>query len=197
MGHGQAGVVGVPQVWVGLEGGCSMAVVAAWVFMGIHPLVAVGTATPRRWAITAMPKAAAAGRGPVRAARAVPSLVLGLWFSFRIRGRCEVHLLLRVALAAVLVLSSCSVGFAGGVVPVQVGGPWGVGLLLGFRPGEFRASGGVVSGQLHALVVVDGLATDNRELGLVVELLIGDRRQAGTKFVAEDASQEPRARFPR
>ena len=60
VGQGHAGVVGVPRV--GLEGGCSMAVVAAGVFTGVHPLVAVGTATPRRWAITAMPRAAAAGR---------------------------------------------------------------------------------------------------------------------------------------
>ena len=75
--HGHAGVVGVPRVRVGLEGGCSMAVMAAWVFTGVQPLVAVGTATPRRQAITAMPRAAAAGRGPVRAARAVPPLVLG------------------------------------------------------------------------------------------------------------------------
>ena len=78
MGHGHTGVVGVPRVWVGLEGGCSMVVVAAEVCAGVHPLIAVGTATPRRWAITAMSSAAAAGRGPVRAARAVPSRVLGL-----------------------------------------------------------------------------------------------------------------------
>ena len=82
MGQGHGGAVGVPRVWVGLEGGCSMVVVAAGMCTGVHPLIAVGTAMPRRWAITAMSRAAAAGRGPVRAARAVPSLVLGFWFSF-------------------------------------------------------------------------------------------------------------------
>ena len=175
VGQGHAGVVGVPRVWVGLERGCSMVVVAARVCAGVHPLIPVGTATPRRWAITAMSRAAAAGRGPVRAARAVPSLVLGLWFSFRLRGRREVHLLLRVTLAAVLLSSSSSMGFAGGVVSVPVGGPWGVGLLLGFCPGDSPASGGVLSGQLHALVVIGGL-DDNRKLGLVVELLVRDGR---------------------
>ena len=74
------GVVLVPRVRVRQEGGCSVAIMAAWVLMGVQPLVAVGTATPRRRAIVPIPRAAAAGRGPVRAARAVSPLVLGLWF---------------------------------------------------------------------------------------------------------------------
>ena len=93
--------------------------------------------------------------------------------------------------------SSSSVGFAARVVPVRVGGPRGVRLLLGFCPGDSPASGGVLSGQLHALVVIDGLDTNNRKLGLVVELLVRDGRHAGAKFVAEDASEEPRVNFPR
>ena len=79
VGHGHSGVVGVPRVRVGLEGGCCMVVVAAGVCAG---LIAVRTATPRRRAVAAMARAAAAGRGPVRAAGAVPALILGVWFSF-------------------------------------------------------------------------------------------------------------------
>ena len=86
VGQGHSGVVGVPRVRVGLEGGCCMVVVAAGMCAGLHPLIAVRAATPRRWAVAAMARAAAAGRGPVRAAGAVPSLVLGVWFSFRFRG---------------------------------------------------------------------------------------------------------------
>ena len=79
MGHGHSGVVGVPRVRVGLEGGCCMVVVAAGVCAG---LIAVRAATPRRRAVAAMARAAAAGREPVRAAGAVPALILGVWFSF-------------------------------------------------------------------------------------------------------------------
>ena len=82
VGQGHAGVDGVPRVWVGLEGGCGMVVMAAGVCTGVHLLIAVGTATPRRWATTAMSSAAAAGQGPVLAAWAVPSRVLGLRLSF-------------------------------------------------------------------------------------------------------------------
>ena len=123
-----------------------MAIMAAWVVTGVQPLVAVATATPRWPAIMAMPRTTTAGRGPVPAARAVPPLVLGLWFSFRVRGRREVCLLLREMLAAVLRSSSAMVGFAGGVFPVRVGSPWGVGLLLGLRPRDFLASGGGLPG---------------------------------------------------
>ena len=172
MGQGHAGVVGVPRVRVGLEGGCCMVVVAARMGAGLHPFIAVSTATPWRRAISAMPRAAAAGRRPVRAARAVPSLVLGVRLSFRLRGRREVHLLLRVPLAAVLLSSSSSMGLAGGVVPVWVGHPGGVRLLLGFGPGHSPAAGGVLSGQFHAFVILGGLDSDNREFGLVVELLV-------------------------
>ena len=84
VGQGHAGVVGVPRVRVGLEGGCYMVVVAAGMCAGLHLFIAVSTATPWRRAITAMPRAAAAGRGPVRAAWAVPSLGLWVRFSFRL-----------------------------------------------------------------------------------------------------------------
>ena len=57
-----------------------MVVLAAGICAG---LIAVRDATPQRRAIAAMARAAAAGRGRVRAAGAVPSLVLGVWFSFR------------------------------------------------------------------------------------------------------------------
>ena len=122
-----------------------MVVVAAGGCAG-HLLIVVGTATPRRRAIAAMARAAAVARGPVPAAGAVPSMVLGVWFSFRIRGRREVRLLLRVTLAAVLLSSSPSMGFAGGVFPVWVGHPRGVWLLLGFGLGHSPAAGGVLSG---------------------------------------------------
>ena len=62
MRHGKPGVVLVPRVRVGQEGGCSMAIVVAWVFTGVQPLVAVGTTAPRRRAIVPIPRAAAAGR---------------------------------------------------------------------------------------------------------------------------------------
>ena len=88
-------------------------------------------------------------------------------------------------------------GLAGGVVPVGVKHPGGVRLLLGFGPGYSPAASGVLSGQLHASVILGGLDSDNREFGLVVELLVRDGRQAGTKFIAEDASEEPRIHFPR
>ena len=196
MGQSHAGVVGVLRVRVGLEGGRSMEVVGAGVCAGFHPLIAVGTATPWRRAIAAMSRAAAAGRGPVRAARTVPPLVLGVRFSCRFRGRREVHLLIRVSLAAVLLSSSSSMGFAGGVFPVRVGHQRGVRLLLGFGPGHSPAAGGGLSGQFHASVILGGLDSDNGKFGLVVGLLIRDGRQAGAKFIAEDASEEPRVHFP-
>ena len=79
VGHGHSGVVVVPRVRVGLEGGCCMVVVAAGVCAG---LIAVRAATPRRRAVAPMARAAAAGRGPVRVAGAVPALILGVRFSF-------------------------------------------------------------------------------------------------------------------
>ena len=151
-----------------------MVVVAAGMCAGLHPFIAVRTATPWRRAIAAMPRAAAVGRGAVRAARAVPSLVLWLQFSFRVRGRREVHELIWVPLAALLLSSSSSMGLAGGVVPVGVGHPGVVRLLLGFGPCHSLAAGGVLSGQFHASVILGGLDSDNREFGLVVELLNRD-----------------------
>ena len=174
-----------------------MVVVAARMRAGLHPFIAVRTATPWRRAITAMPRAAAAGQGPVRAARAVPSLVLWVRFSFRLRGRRAVHLLLRVPLSSLLLSSCSSMGFAGGVFSVGVGHPGSVRLLLGFGPGHSPAASGVMFGQFHASVILGGLDSDNREFGLVVELLVRDGRQSGAKFVAEDASEEPRIHFPR
>ena len=79
VGHGHSGVVGVPRVRVGPEGGYCMVVVAAGMRAG---LIAVRAATPRRRAVAAMARAAAAGRGPVRAAGGVPALVLVFRFSF-------------------------------------------------------------------------------------------------------------------
>ena len=62
VGHGHAGVVGVPRVRVGLEGGCCMVVVAAGMRLGF---IAVRATTPLRGGVAAMAWAAAAGRGPV------------------------------------------------------------------------------------------------------------------------------------
>ena len=67
-------------------------------------------------------------------------------------------------------------GFAGGVFPVGVGHPRGVLLLLGFGPGHSPAAGGVLLAQFHASVILGGLDSDNREFGLVVELLVRDGR---------------------
>ena len=173
-----------------------MVVVAAGMCAGLHPFIAVRAATPQRRAVAAMSRAAAAGRGPVRAASAVPSLVLGVRFSFRFRGRREVHLVFRFPLAAVLLSSSSSMGLAGGVVPVGERHPGGVRVLLGFDPRHWPAVSGVLPGQFHASVILGGLDCDNRELGLVGELLVRDGRQAGAKFIAEDASEEPRIDFP-
>ena len=58
----------------------------------VRPLVAVGTVAPRRRATMPIPRAALVGWGPVRAAWAVPRLVLGFWFPVGVRGRGEVHL---------------------------------------------------------------------------------------------------------
>ena len=197
MGQGHSGVVGVPRVRVGLEGGCCMVVMAAGMRAGLHPLIAARAATPWRWAVAAMAKAAVAGWGSVRAAGAVPSLVLGVWFSFRFRGRREVHLIFRLPLAAVLLPATSSMGLAGGVVSVRVRHPGSVRLLLGFGPGHSPAASGVLSGQFHASVILGGLDSDNGELGLVVELLVRDGRQACAKFIPEDASEESRVDFSR
>ena len=79
MGQGHSGVVGVPLVRVGLQGGCCMVVVAAGMRAGLSSVIAVRAATPRHWAVAATARAGAAGRGLVRAAGAVPSLMLGVW----------------------------------------------------------------------------------------------------------------------
>ena len=52
---------GVPRVRVWLEGGCCMVVVAAGMRAGLHPFIAVRSATPWQRASTAMSRAAAAG----------------------------------------------------------------------------------------------------------------------------------------
>ena len=70
-----------------------MVVVAAGKRLG---LIAVRATTPRRRAVAAMDWAAAAGRGPVRAAGAVPALIFGVWFSVRSRRCRKVHLIVRV-----------------------------------------------------------------------------------------------------
>ena len=139
---------------------------------GVRSLIAIGTSAPRQRAIVPIPKATAAERGPIRAAWAVLPLVLGLWFPVRVRGRGEVCLVLRVLPTAVLLSPPSTVGLAGGVFAIGVRGPWGVGLLLGLRPGYLPASGNVVPGQLHTLVAVDGLDAHDGELRRVVELRV-------------------------
>ena len=118
-----------------------------------------------------VPRAAPARRGSVRATRAVPPLVLGFQLPVGIGSPSEVHFFFRVLLAQVLLPSSFTVGFAGGVLPIGVGGPRGVGLLLGLRPGYLPAPGNVMSGQLHTLVVIDGLDAHDGELRRVVKLV--------------------------
>ena len=148
-------------------------------------------------AIVPVPRATAAGRGPVRAAWAVPPLVLGLSFSIRVPGRSEVHFVIRVLPSSVLLSSPSTVGLACGEFPVGVGGPWGVGLLLRLRLGDLPASGDVVPGQLHTPVVVDGFDLHDGELRCVLQLRVRDGREPGTENVTEDASQQPRVDLPR
>ena len=88
-------------------------------------------------------------------------------------------------------------GLAGGVVPVGVRHPGSVRLLLGSGPSHSPAASGVLSGQFHASVILGGLDSDNREVGLVVELLVRDARQAGAKYIPEDASEESSIDFSR
>ena len=48
----------------------------------------------------------------------------------------------------------------------------------------------MLPGQWHASVILSGSDSDDRELGFVVELFVRNGRQAGTKFIPEDASEE-------
>ena len=89
-----------------------------------------------------------------------------------------------------------SMGLSGRVVSVRVKHPGSVRLLLGFGPGHSPAASGVLSGQSHASVIVSGSDSDNRELGLMVELFVRNGRQAGAKFIPEDASKESRVPSP-
>ena len=79
-------------------------------------------------------------------------------------------------LAAVLLTATLSMGLAGGVVSVGVRHPGTLRLLLGFGQSHSLAASGVLSSQFHASVIRGGLDSDNRELGLVVELLVRDGR---------------------
>ena len=119
VGHGHPGVVGVPRVRVGLEGGCCMVVVAAGMRSGF---TAVHATTPGRRAVGAMAWAAAAGRGLVRTAGAVPALILGVRFSFRFRRRRKVHLIVWVPWTALLPAAS-PMSFSGRMVSVRVRHP--------------------------------------------------------------------------
>ena len=91
-----------------------MAVMVTGAITRVGPLVPVGTAAPYRWAVVAAPRAAPARRGSVRAARAVTPLVLGLRLPVGVGGSGEVHFVLWVMLAPVLLPSSSTVGLASG-----------------------------------------------------------------------------------
>ena len=112
--HGNPWVVLVPLLGVGQERGRGVAVTR------VGPLVLVGTATPYRWAVVAVPRAVPARQGSVRATRAVTPLVLGLRLPVGVGGPGEVHFVLRDMLAPVFLSSSSTVGFASGVLPIGV-----------------------------------------------------------------------------
>ena len=130
-GRGAVGVVRhgdpvlVPRLGIRQERGGGVTIMVTRVLTGVKPLVATGTAAPRRRAIVPIPRATSAGRGPVRSAWVVPPLMLGFWLSVGVRGCGEVHLFFRVLLALVLLPSSSTVGFAGGVLSIG-GGAHGV-----------------------------------------------------------------------
>ena len=90
-----------------------------------------------------------------------------------------------------------SMGLSGRVVSVRVRHPGSVRLLLGFGPSHSPAASGVLSCQSHASVILSGSDSDNRELGLMVELFVRNGRQAGAKFIPEDASEESCVDFSR
>ena len=96
-----------------------MVVVAAGMRSGF---IAVRATPPRRRAVAAMAWAAAAGRGPVRTAGAVPALILGVRFSFRFRRRRKVHLIVWVPWTALLPAAS-PMSFSGRMVSVRVRHP--------------------------------------------------------------------------
>ena len=185
VGHGDPGVVLVPRVGIGQERGRGVAVT------GVGPLVPVGIATPYRRGLVVVPRVVLASRGCVRATRTRTTLVLGFRLPVLIGDSDEVHFFFRVMLAPVLVSWSSTVGFGSRVLPIGVRGPWGVGLLLGLRPRYLPTPGNVMPGQLHALVVIDGLDAHNGEFRRVIKLRIRDGREPRSELVAEDASQQP------
>ena len=98
--------------------------------------------------------------------------MLGFRLLVRIRGSGEVHFFFWVMLAPLLLSLSSTVGFASGVLPIGVRGPWGVGLLLGPRPRYLPTPGNVMPGQLHTLVVIDGLDARDGEFSRVIKLRV-------------------------
>ena len=88
-------------------------------------------------------------------------------------------------------------GLSGWVFSFRVRHPGSVRLLLGFNPGHSPAASGVLPGQSHASVILCRSNSDNRELGLMVELFVRNGRQAGAKFIPEDASEESCVDFSR
>ena len=188
MCHGNPGVVLVPRVGVGQERGRGVAVMVTGAITRVGLLIPVGTAAPYRWVVVAVPKAAPARRGSIRAARAVMPWVLGLQLPAGVGGSGEVHFVLRVMLAPVLLSSSSTVGLASGVLPIWVRGPQGVGLLFGHRPGYLPSPSNAMPGQLHTLVVIDGLDAHDGELCRVIKLRVRDGREPRPELVAEDAA---------
>ena len=55
----------------------------------------------------------------------------------------------------------------------------------------------MLPGQSHASVVLYGSDSDNREFGFMIELFVRNGRQAGAKFIPEDASEESCIDFSR
>ena len=188
VGHGHSGVVGVPRVRVGQEGGCCMVVVAAGERLW---LIAVRAATPRRRAVAAMAWAAAAGRGPVRAAGAVPALIFGVWFSVRSRRCRKVHLIVRVPWTALLPAASpMSLPGRTVSVSVRVRHPGRKRLFLRFGPRHSPATSRVLPRQSHAALVLCWSDSDDCELGCMVQLFFSNGGKACTKFIPKDTTEE-------
>ena len=92
-----------------------VAVMVTWAITRVGPLVLLCTAAPYRCAVVAVPRAALVRQGSFRAARPVKQLVLGLKLHVGVRGSGEVHFVVRVMLAPMLLFSSSTVGLASGV----------------------------------------------------------------------------------